>query len=155
MFRVRIPLAPVAADRQDKTARSHPVSTLAGLHMLVVEDEMDAREMVSLLLRDAGATVTGVGSAAEALKFIETQTANMVISDLGLPEIDGLRFMQTLRAKEAPGARMPAIALTAYTRAQDRASILNAGYDAHVPKPVNASELLAVIQSLIHRVQQR
>jgi PAS domain S-box-containing protein len=131
-----------------------PSSPLSGLWALVVDDEDDARELVSRVLRDHGASVTAVSSAAEAWALItdqprETRLGALVI-DIGLPEEDGYSLMRRVREWERErDSRLSAIALTAYGRAQDRVQALMAGFQMHVPKPVEPEELVAVIKSLV------
>jgi CheY-like chemotaxis protein len=96
--------------------------------------------------------VTAVGSAAEALEAVTTLTPDLIISDIGMPEEDGYSLMRRLRALPAEsGGRVPAIALTAYARVEDRMQALRAGYQMHVPKPVELAELVAVASSLVER----
>ncbi|MGH9851506.1 MAG: ATP-binding protein, partial [Blastocatellia bacterium] len=138
-----------------------PVSSsppLAGLWALVVDDEDDARELVSRVLSNHGARVTAVSSAAEAWAMITDQTwetrPGALVIDIGLPEEDGYSLMRRIREWEREhNGRLHAIALTAYGRAQDRVQALMAGFQMHVPKPVEPEELVAVIKSLVGETQ--
>lgn len=127
--------------------------TLEGVWALVVDDEVDARELVTTLLQQYGARVTPVACAAEALAVLETNESgslpDVVVSDIGMPDVDGYGLIRRIR-ELAPemGGRIPAIALTAYGRSVDRIRTLSAGFQMHLPKPVEPAELAAVIASL-------
>ena len=154
-FRVQLPLAPVAAAQTREnggTAGLDCPPELQGVSVLVVEDESDAREMLRLVLSQCGASVQQAADAMTALALLRKETFDLVISDIGLPGTDGLRLLRALREHEAHGRRTPAIALTAYTRAIDRTRALQAGFNAHVPKPVDAHELVTVVASVIGRL---
>ena len=126
--------------------------TLQGLHVLVVDDEADARELVAAVLERKGATITTVATVAEALLTIERALPDVLLSDLGMPGEDGYALIKKLRARSPErGGRIPAAALTAYASAQDRTRALLAGFQSHVPKPIEASELAAVIANLAGR----
>lgn len=136
---------------------SRPIQpVLEGLRVLVVDDETDARELVTTLLKQYGAEVTPTASASEAFAVL-SQTAgeqlpDCIISDIGMPDEDGYSLLRRVRAWETPtGRRIPAIALTAYSRATDRIKALESGFQSHVPKPVEADELMIVIASLTGR----
>ncbi|MEG4961792.1 MULTISPECIES: ATP-binding protein [unclassified Microcoleus] len=129
--------------------------TLEGLQILVVDDEADARELLSTILQKYGADVIAVGSVKEALTIIETTTnssPDVLVSDIGMPDEDGYSLICKLRQVEAQrGGRLPAIALTAYARNDDRRQALLAGFQIHLTKPVDAAELVAVVASLTGR----
>ncbi len=126
--------------------------TLHGLHVLVVDDEQDARELVAAVLERRGATITSVSTAAEALEELDRSRPDVILSDLGMPDEDGYALIRKLRARTPErGGRIPAAALTAYASAQDRTRALLAGFQSHVPKPIEASELTAVIANLAAR----
>ncbi|MBC8120470.1 MAG: response regulator [Gemmatimonadaceae bacterium] len=121
---------------------------LEGLKLLVVDDEPDARKLLGLLLEGCGAQVTVASSSAEALRVIEVANPDVLVSDIGMPEQDGYELIQQVRGR---GFAVPAVALTAYARSEDRMRALATGFDTHVPKPVEIAELVAVIQRLIQR----
>ncbi len=121
---------------------------LAGLRILVVEDEPDTRELLRELLVNCDANVELASSVSDGLAAFTRETPDLVISDIGMPEEDGYGFIKQLRALPN-GLRVPAIALTAFARTEDRTAILRAGFRAHVPKPVDVGELLAVAASLV------
>lgn len=129
--------------------------TLEGLKILVVDDEADARELLSTILQKYGADVIAVASVKEALTIIETATnssPDVLVSDIGMPDEDGYSLIRKLRQFEAQrGGRLPAIALTAYARNDDRQQALLAGFQIHLTKPVDAAELVAVVASLTGR----
>jgi signal transduction histidine kinase/ActR/RegA family two-component response regulator len=126
--------------------------SLAGLRVLVVDDEADTRGMLRKVLEGCGSEVTTAGSAAEALAAIAHTKPDIIISDIGMPEEDGYQLISKMRALETGLAdRIPAIALTAYARVEDRVRALTAGFQVHVPKPIEPAELVAVVASLTGR----
>ena len=123
---------------------------LVGLRVLIVEDENDTRELLAEILGGCGMKVTAAGSVAEATASFQVARPELVISDIGMPEEDGFSFIRWLRAlPESDGGRVPAIALTAFARTEDRTAVLRAGFRAHIPKPLDIPELLAVLASLV------
>lgn len=125
------------------------LGALHGVRILVVDDESDARELLEEMLSRCHATVWGASSAEEALRLIEERRPDMLVSDVGMPGQDGYQLIQKVRALPADqGGRMPAVALTAYARVEDRMKALVAGFNMHVPKPVEPAELLAVLTNL-------
>jgi signal transduction histidine kinase/CheY-like chemotaxis protein len=118
---------------------------LAGRRVLVVDDETDMREYVGTLLRHAGMRVTAVASACEALAEIEREVPDMIVSDLAMPDVDGYQLIQRIRALPDARGRMPAIALTAFARPEDRVRAMRAGFQNHVAKPLDPAELFAVL----------
>jgi CheY-like chemotaxis protein len=120
------------------------------VQLLVVDDDQDALDMLSLLLGEAGASVRTATSAAEALALLRWIRPDVLLSDLAMPEEDGYSLIRSLRALEREGGRRtPAVALTAYVRVQDRARAVDAGFDVFVEKPVDPDELLSVIGGLV------
>ena len=161
-FTVMLPIAPVyqvdpSAGRVHPAARDllpqhDATDRLDDLRILVVDDEVDTRELLKQGLEYCGATVTLAGSAAEALQIITARTPDVLISDIGMPGVDGYDLIKQVRGLPASrGGKVPAIALTAYTRVEDRLQALRAGYDMHVPKPVELAELVAVAVSAARR----
>ncbi len=124
-----------------------PVVNLAGLKVLVVDDEADSREIVRRFLEEHRAEVTTAESAKLALAEIHRSRPDLIVSDIGMPQTDGYQFMRQLRSlAEGDGGKIPAVAVTAFARSEDRTKSSLAGYQAHVTKPINpASELIAVI----------
>jgi PAS domain S-box-containing protein len=128
------------------------LTNLSGLKVLFVDDEPDARALVKRLLEECGADVTTADSATQALDLVRHCDPDVVISDIGMPEIDGYEFLRQLRMKSHPSSSVPAIALTAFARTEDRTRALRAGYISHVAKPIEPSELLATIAVVAGRV---
>jgi CheY-like chemotaxis protein len=116
----------------------------------VVDDDGGTRELLYTLLTRAGAMVTTAASAEEALVSIDAHVPDIVVADIGMPVEDGLSLSRRLRARPAQhGGTVPLIALSAYTRAEDRAAALTAGFDAFVAKPATPGDLLAAIGELL------
>jgi CheY-like chemotaxis protein len=120
--------------------------SLDSLRVLLVEDEPDTLEYLQRLLEEHGGIVFTARSGPEALAMVGRERLEMIISDIGLPEMDGHDLMRQFRSRN--GDAIPAIALTAYARAEDRARALEAGFDAHVAKPAEPASLLALVSSL-------
>lgn len=122
--------------------------SLLGMKLLIVEDEPDARELLKLMLEQCGAKVKAAESAKEAFHGLGEWKPDLMISDIEMPGEDGYSLIQRVRSAETRPGRLPAIALTAHARAEDRMRALRSGYDAHVAKPVEINELVTVIESL-------
>jgi PAS domain S-box-containing protein len=132
--------------RGTSVAVGQPSLLLRGVRVLVVEDDADTRELVENLLADAGASVTAVGSAGEALSLLASgQKPDVLVSDLSMPGMDGYGLIRAIRERTAS---LPAVALTAFARPEDRARALSAGYQSHLVKPVEPNELLATVAGL-------
>jgi CheY-like chemotaxis protein len=124
---------------------------LYGLKILVVDDDVDTRELIEWVLKRVGAEVTSVGSAREALDVLEREKPQILVSDIAMPGEDGYALLKKIRALPPErGGRTPAIALTAHSLVQDRLQSLRAGFQSHVPKPVVPEELVEVVASIIH-----
>lgn len=160
-FTVSLPLAIVHP--REETERVHPTRSpgvslqlseteatkLHGLRVLVVEDQPDARTLIQRLLENARAEVKTASSATEGLQLMEDYTPDVIVSDIGMPGLDGYEFIREVRKRPiARGGRIPAVALTAFARSEDRTRSLLAGYQMHVAKPVEPSELLAAVASV-------
>ena len=120
--------------------------TLGGLMVLVVEDQDDSREFLSRAIGEAGGRVVVAATAEEGLDALEAHRPDLIVSDLGLPGTDGLAFVQSARARGFTD--VPALALTGYTQADTRRRALEAGFQAHAGKPVNAPELIALLSAM-------
>jgi CheY-like chemotaxis protein len=155
---VLLPVAPPAVapvDMVGPRARSAPIAgTLGGLRVLVVDDEADARDLLTTMLETAGAVVSVVGTAAGALDALAKQRPDLLLSDLAMPLHDGYDLMREARGRGVAEG-VAAIALSAQARPEDRARALAAGFDAHVAKPVDPDVLVAEIRSLIGRRDRR
>ena len=121
---------------------------LHGVKVLIVDDEPDARDLVQRFLSECGANPTVAASAAEAQRVLAAFAPDVIISDIGMPEQDGYEFMRAVRDR---GYKMPAVALTAFARAEDRIRSIQSGYQMHLPKPVEPAELVAIVASLAGR----
>jgi signal transduction histidine kinase len=152
-FRVRLPLAPVRAPaRAAVPSGAERFPPLAGVRVLLVDDEPDARDLVSAVLAQSGADVVATASAAEALDALARARPHVLVSDLSMPEVDGYALLRRVRALGLDrGRQLPAVALTAYARPEDRARALAVGFQVHVPKPVEPAELVEVVARLAGR----
>ncbi len=129
-----------------------PADALKGLRILVVDDEPDARAVVAAVLNRQQADVTAVGSAAEALEMVQRLRPDVMVSDIGMPLEDGYGLMRSVRKlSSAQGGSVPAVALTAYARVEDRVRTQEAGFQAHLHKPVEAHELVHTVAALAGR----
>jgi PAS domain S-box-containing protein len=165
-FRLKLPLSVAKPAPLDSPAPVHPavptitagslavaeLPDLAGTRILVVEDEADAREMVAYLLRQRNADVVAAASVEEALRELDARVPDVLLSDIEMPGRDGYELIRTVRLR-APeqGGSVPAAALTAYSRPEDRAKSMLAGFDAHLSKPVDLAELVATVVRLTAR----
>jgi CheY-like chemotaxis protein len=129
---------------------------LKDLKVLVVDDEEDSRDLVVASLEQCGAIVSSAASAAEALSKLGRDRPDVLISDIGMPEVDGYDLIRKVRAlPHDQGASIPAAALTAYARAEDRRKALDAGFMMHIPKPVEVAELVSVVANLARFAPRR
>jgi PAS domain S-box-containing protein len=160
-FIVELPV-PAVMGTSEEVSRWHPaahlvrlgsaVPELEGVSVLAVDDEADARILISRILTKAGASVRLAGSASEALVQIRQSLPQVLICDIGMPETDGYGLLKAVRALPASeGGSIPAIALTAYTRVENRIKALSAGFQMHLGKPADALELLTMVASLAGR----
>jgi CheY-like chemotaxis protein len=117
---------------------------------LVVDDQPDARILICRLIEEHGGECILADSGARALEVIRQENVNILISDIGMPDFDGYQLIQQLRALQTDARNLPAIALTAYARSDDRQRALLAGFQMHLAKPVEPRELIAGIASLLH-----
>jgi hypothetical protein len=151
-FTVTIPshrVAPVDTDgRKLESKRVVRSGKLDGLNVMIVEDEIDTRELLAALFQHQGANVFQAGSASEALQVFESTRVDLLLSDIGMPGDDGYALISKLRS-EVHGATVPAIALTAYARDEDRTRAIAAGYQLHIPKPVDPEALLTSASALL------
>jgi PAS domain S-box-containing protein len=160
-FIVSLPLTVLATDGEPLPSRRHPAAELTpmtlgenvrlpGIRVLVVDDEPDARALLRRLLEEAEAEVSTAAAATEALALVQAERPDVIISDIGMPREDGYSLIRQVR--ELPperGGRTPAIALTAYARAEDRVRTLLEGFQHHLSKPVEPAELIAMVSSLV------
>jgi PAS domain S-box-containing protein len=161
-FSVLLPLS-IVQIQDDETLRLHPAKSrsesnrwepvdLTGLKVLVVDDEGDACALIKRMLDECRADVRTASSADEALRLIEQIRPDVLVSDIGMPDVDGYEFLRRVRTLgPTKGGKVPAIALTAFARSEDRTRALMAGYSVHVSKPVEAQELIVTVASLAGR----
>jgi CheY-like chemotaxis protein len=160
-FKVMLPMISVHSEAGD-VEKSQPISGrkdfgdsqpwLHGLRVLVVDDELDSRELFTVVLMGRGAEVVSVESGDDALKELERQRFDVLISDIGMPAMDGIALICKVRQLPAMrGGRIPAVALTAYAGVEDRTRVLAAGYQWHIPKPVEPAELTTIVANLSGR----
>jgi signal transduction histidine kinase/CheY-like chemotaxis protein len=160
-FIVQLPVTAVQKTLKEK--RLHPKvqsvaatefkqPDLSGIKVLVVDDDVDARDLISYILQDCGAGVITASSAKEALTLLAEQVPDILVSDIGMPEMDGYELIKQVRAFEQnSGRRIPSVALTAFARSEDRTRALQAGFLMHVAKPVESDEFLATVASIAGR----
>lgn len=142
------PRPPLVAEIRTPSTPSLPsLAALEGLQVLVVDDQPDARELIVSVLEQYGATVREAATARDALDLVQSTPFDVLVSDIGLPLEDGYSLIQRLRAREGE-RRLPALALTAYAREEDRRRALAAGFDQHAAKPIEPARLIAAVQQL-------
>jgi CheY-like chemotaxis protein len=155
---VHLPLAAAPTIRQQSDKEVSEIqlsdldSLLSGLHVLLVDDDQDALEVLSAALTQGQAKVTAVFSSAEALAQIEVSAPDIIVSDIAMPGEDGYQLIHKVRAMETDRLRMiPAVAITAYAREEDRERALACGYQDYLSKPVEPSHLVMVVARLASR----
>jgi signal transduction histidine kinase/DNA-binding response OmpR family regulator len=135
-------------DREHSSNRS---LILDGLRILVVDDEADTRELISAVLAQSGAEVMSTGSAAEALATLKLRVADLIITDIGMPEEDGYSLIKKMRRLGHQYSQIPVVALTAYAGIEDQTRVLSAGFQMHIAKPIEPDELIAKIANVLSR----
>jgi len=155
---VRAMVPATNATQRPPSLRSLPApntpESLSGLRVLVVDDDDDARELIAEVLAGGGAVVGTAASASEGFEAIRKSPPQILISDIGMPGEDGFSFIRRVRSLgRSGGGAMPAIALTAYTRHEDRTKALAAGFTTHIGKPVNPDDLVAAVANLTPYIQ--
>ena len=161
VFTVKLPLPSGELRLESLLASSRPQdgetnrADLEDLRILVVEDETDALDLITMELTEHGASVKGVETAEEALTLLKQMPFDLLISDIGMPGTDGYKLIRQVRMQEnEEGRKIPAIALTGYARVQDRMRAIMAGYNTHVAKPVETRELVTVVKCLTGRLER-
>jgi PAS domain S-box-containing protein len=160
-FRLKVPLM-IVHPRREEMPRVHPrsetnaaraeVPDLRGVNVLAVDDEPDALALVCEVLEAAGARVRTATSADEALRHLSADVPDVVVADLGMPQVDGFQFIDRVRRHHSARVRgVPAAALTAYARSEDRVKALRAGFQIHLAKPIDPAELVTTIAALAKR----
>jgi signal transduction histidine kinase/CheY-like chemotaxis protein len=159
VFHVRLPAGAAQAEHPLEPVRppprapldgsATPTASLSGLHVMAIDDEPDALELISEMLASAGARVTPATSAAAALALLDHHHPDVIVTDLGMPEMDGHQFVAQLRQMRDPRMRrVPVAALTGYARSEDRARSLQSGAQLHLAKPVDPAALVAAVRAL-------
>ena len=162
-FRVRLPLMIVQPDAIDER-REHPrtgrlaaltaLGDLRGIRVLALDDETDALTLLNVVLETAGAEVETMTSPTAALERLEVMQPDVMVVDLGMPQMDGFEFIARVRASPNPAVRdIPAAALTAFARSEDRTKALRSGFELHLSKPVDPGELVASVATLVRRAR--
>jgi CheY-like chemotaxis protein/two-component sensor histidine kinase len=159
-FTVKMPISAVQSD----ALRFHPIERpglihqlkqrpdLVGLKILIVDDEPDARDMLRFIFNDCGAIVETAESAKAALEMLDRWRPHILISDIGMPDVDGYELIRIIR--KGHQSRIPAVALTAMARVEDRLKALEAGYQMHVAKPIDPAELITIVSGLVGLVNR-
>jgi CheY-like chemotaxis protein len=156
-FTVRIPLASRLAVVAELEPPSNTAGDLSGIHILVVDDEADSGEVVTFVLEQAGAVVTTVASGIEALQAFSQTVPDILISDIGMPEMDGYMLIRQIRRlPQEQGGQISAIALTAYAGELDQQQALASGFQRHLGKPIDPEKVVALVLklSLFHHSRQ-
>jgi CheY-like chemotaxis protein len=161
-FTVSLPLSPFKAQPAENEQIINPNSAsdekpfaesteLQGLQILVVDDEPDAQQLLEIVLSQCGAQVTVAASASEAIEQFKQNRFDLVITDIGMPEENGYSLIEKLRSFSSErGEKIPAVALTAYARSEDRIQALRSGFQMHIAKPIEPNELIAVVAALVN-----
>lgn len=157
-FTVHLPLAPseavpsAASDARSQYGGARPLADLSGLTILVVEDELDSLELVHQVLSETQAQVLTAMGAHEALRIVERHHPDLLISDVGMPRMDGFELIAAVREmQDRRASRVPAIALTAFSRKEDQQKALEAGFDEFLAKPLRPAVLLQTVQAIVEK----
>ncbi|HEX2494025.1 MAG TPA: ATP-binding protein [Steroidobacter sp.] len=157
-FVVRLPLKPVAAYGPQELMGSWKIDpqamgpeSLQGLRVLAVDDQPAMLEHLKRTLQEHGAEVCAAGSGAQALRLLENGAFDVLVSDIGMPGMDGYELIRTVRARGLGPERLTAVAVTAFAREEDRERILAAGFEAHIAKPIDVPQLITAVRALVQR----
>jgi CheY-like chemotaxis protein len=162
-FTLKLPLMIVHRAAHDESERVHPrasgaaqdiaLGDLHGVYAVAVDDDPDALMLIAELLEAAGARVSTATSAEDALRIIEADPPKVLITDLGMPRVDGFQLIDRIRGHRNPVVRrVPAAALTAYARSEDRIKALRSGFQIHLAKPIDPTELVTAVAALAKRL---
>ncbi len=160
-FTVKLPILPVRVEVQplpvyptiERGLSEVNLPSLKGIRVLVVDDELDSREFTAMVLEECGAVVVAAASVSEALAAFAKASFDVLVSDIGMPEADGYSLIARIRGMKQYG-KIPAVALTAYARVEDKSKAIAAGFEMHLSKPVEPAELATVVASLASRVRR-
>jgi CheY-like chemotaxis protein len=161
-FTLKLPLMIVHPTSRDRSERAHPraassayevsLADLRGVHVVAVDDDADALTLIAELLEAAGARVSTAASAQDALRIMETEPPHVLVTDLGMPHVDGFQLIERVRGHHNPLVRrVAAAALTAYARSEDRVRALRTGFQIHLAKPIDPTELVTAVAALAKR----
>lgn len=151
-----VPATPPERDLSKLRLDDPAVARLSGVRVLVVEDDADSRDLLAIVLRQDGATVTAVASADEALQALGQRRWDALVADIGLPDQDGYALIRHVRRLEqSEGRRIPAVAVTARASVKDRREAIDAGYDDHVGKPIEPDRVAAVLAAAVRRAASK
>ncbi|HTB74692.1 MAG TPA: ATP-binding protein [Polyangiaceae bacterium] len=160
-FSVRLPVAPLLADagpsatEPEAAVITEPPAVLVGTRILVIDDEAATRDLLQFLLRQCGSFVSLAEDAPTALAAVRDGEFDLLISDVGMPDLDGYWLIRGVRDLPGKSALIPAVALTGYARTEDRTLALRAGFDVHLTKPIDPAELVVVVTTLLEGVRRR
>src|SRR5262249_6400534 len=148
LFTVELPIPQTQLNALDRHNPGEPISpqALQGKVVLVVDDEDDARDYITYVLKQCGADVVSASSADEAFKKLQGANFDAIVSDIGMPGEDGFQLMRRIRRQ---GMKIPAVAVTAFARGEDTVRTLDAGFSKHLPKPVNPNELCSAVAEVV------
>jgi signal transduction histidine kinase len=151
-FTVALPRSTPGLGSQEHESAPAAQNSLSGLRLLLVEDDEDGREVIAAMLRHEGAHVEAISNASDALRALDAEVPDVLLSDIGMPEEDGLSLLRKVRAREEQlGGKVPALALTAYARAEDRELALRTGFDDYITKPIDSADLVQAVADLAGR----
>jgi CheY-like chemotaxis protein len=153
-FRIRLPVVSGVTAIERFQAPDEATTDLSGYHVLVVDDLDDSRELLVRLLRQWGANVRQCSAARVALTELLSARFDLMVADIAMPDLDGYDLIERIRMLHDEAARIPAIAVTAYARREDRDRALRAGYNAHCPKPLDTAEFSRAIAEVIRATPQ-
>ena len=160
MFAVALPIRASVPNEQPTVAEPKESISNAGvdkrgrlhaIHVLVVDDQDDARDLLATVLEDAGAAVSQAHTVQAALRTLSQSEVHVVVSDIGMPDEDGYSFMRRLRGGSGAGRQIPAVAVTAFARAEDRLRAFRAGFQEHISKPIDPTALVDLVAKLVER----
>jgi DNA-binding response OmpR family regulator len=154
-----VQLSPSVKREHPLAESNHPLQRLAdlgGVRVLAVDDDADALGLLKDVLQAAGADVATASSAASALETIRAFRPQVLVADIGMPDVDGFELIKRIRSSEDPAiSDVPAAALTAFARSEDRTKALQSGFEMHLSKPVDPGELVASVATLVRRYRKK
>ncbi|MFN6465625.1 MAG: response regulator [Nostoc sp. DedVER02] len=149
-FTVKLPLMTMQTETNTNIKQLDNQLNLSGIRVLVVDDDVDSKELADFILQEYGAEVIAVGSPFEAISTLIDFQPDVLVLDIGMPNIDGYMLLEQIRSLSPQGEQIPAIALTAYAGKLDKQQAISAGFQAHLSKPVDIAQLVKVIAELVN-----